>query len=286
MRGAVDAHHHLWDPGHRVYPWMTDEVAPLRRSFGLGDLLPELELAGVVQTVVVQAVGTVEETEDLLGLAARSPVVAGVVGWVDLQAPDVGDALARLRRCRGGEHLAGIRHQVQDEPDPDWILGGAVRRGLGAVAAAGLVFDLLVRERQLPSARRALAAVPGLRVVVDHAAKPPIAEGRWEPWASEVAALAQLDGVACKLSGLVTEADWEGWRPAQLEPYVDWILQCFGPERCLFGSDWPVCTLAASYSQVAATMEGLLGSLGEVEREAVFAANARRIYGLPAAAAR
>jgi L-fuconolactonase len=284
MTGVVDAHHHLWDLQRRDYPWMVGEAAPLRRSFGMDDLLPELHAHGVVQTVVVQATGSVEETEELLQVAAHSDVVSGVVGWVDLQAPNVADQLAQLRKRPGGAHLVGIRHQVHDEPDPAWILRAPVLRGLAAVADAGLTFDLLVRERELPSGRLAVAALPQLRVVLDHVAKPPIATGRWQPWAGQIAALAELANVSCKLSGLVTEADWRRWRREQLEPYVTWAVERFGPSRLLFGSDWPVCTLAASYGRVIETLEWLLEDLGAEAREAVFAGNARRVYRLPAPA--
>lgn len=279
--GIVDAHHHLWDVTRRDYPWMTDEVASLRRTYSINDLAPELAAHGVSQTVVVQATSSTEETEELLGIAGESDVVAGVVGWVDLRDPGAADVLAHLRDRPGGDHLVGIRHQVHDEPDPEWLLRDDVIRGLNAVAGAGLVYDLLVRERELSAARTALADLPELRVVLDHAAKPQIATRRWEPWASRLAALARLPNVSCKLSGLVTEADWHSWQPADLKPYVDWAVQCFGPSRLLFGSDWPVCLLAAPYDGVVDALESALDMLDPTERSAVFAGNARRIYGLP-----
>lgn len=278
--GIVDAHHHLWDVTRRDYPWMTDEVASLRRTYSINDLAPELAAHGVSQTVVVQATSSTEETEELLDIAGESDVVAGVVGWVDLRDPGAADVLAHLRDRPGGDHLVGIRHQVHDEPDPEWLLRDDVIRGLNAVAGAGLVYDLLVRERELSAARTALADLPELRVVLDHAAKPQIATRRWEPWASRLAALARLPNVSCKLSGLVTEADWHSWQPADLKPYVDWAVQCFGPSRLLFGSDWPVCLLAAPYDGVVDALESALDMLDPTERSAVFAGNARRIYGL------
>jgi L-fuconolactonase len=281
--GRVDAHHHLWDPGRRAYPWMDESVAAIRRPFGVEDLDAAAGPQGFGQTVVVQAVSSVEETEELLAVAAAAGRVAGVVGWVDLAGPEVAATLAALRAGPGGRALVGVRHQVHDEPDPGWLLRDQVGAGLAAVAGAGLVYDLLVRERELPAARAVARRLPELTLVVDHLAKPRIREGAIEPWAGELAALARHPNVACKVSGLVTEADWETWTPTQLVPYVRHAAEVFGPERLLFGSDWPVCLLAADYARVvAATAEVLeLAGLGPAEREAVFGANARRLYRLP-----
>jgi L-fuconolactonase len=279
----VDAHHHLWDPGRRAYPWMDESVAAIRRPFGVEDLEAAAGPHGFGQTIAVQAVSVVEETEELLAVAAASGRVAGVVGWVDLAGPEVAATLAALRARPGGEGLVGVRHQVHDEPDPDWLLRDRVTDGLAAVAAAGLVYDLLVRERELPAARVIAERLPELSLVVDHLAKPRIREGAMEPWAGELAALARHPNVACKVSGLVTEADWNTWTPAQLVPYVRHAAEVFGPERLLFGSDWPVCLLAAGYGEVvAATAEALeRAGLGPAERDAVFGTNARRLYHLP-----
>ena len=279
----VDAHHHLWDPGRRAYPWMDESVAAIRRPFDVEDLDAAAGPQGFGQTIVVQAVSSVEETEELLAVAAASGRVAGVVGWVDLADPEVAATLAALRARPGGEALVGIRHQVHDEPDPDWLLRDQVLDGLAAVAAAGLAYDLLVRERELPAARAVAQRLPELPLVVDHLAKPRIREGAMEPWAGELAALARHPNVACKVSGLVTEADWNAWTPEQLGPYVRHAADVFGPDRLLFGSDWPVCLLAASYAEVvAATKEALdRAGLTPAERDAVFGANARRLYRLP-----
>jgi L-fuconolactonase len=279
----VDAHHHLWDPGRRAYPWMDESVAAIRRPFGVEDLDAAAGPQGFGQTIVVQASSSVEETEELLAVAAASNRVAGVVGWVDLAGPELAATLAALRARPGGQALVGIRHQVHDEPDPGWLLRDEVGDGLAAVADAGLVYDLLVRERELPAARSVARRLPGLTLVVDHLAKPRIREGAIEPWAGELAALARHPNVACKVSGLVTEADWDTWTPGQLVPYVRHAAEAFGPERLLFGSDWPVCLLAADYARVvAAATEVLeLAGLGPAERDAVFGANARRLYRLP-----
>ena len=278
----VDAHHHLWDPGRRAYPWMDESVAAIRRPFGVADLDAAAGPEGFEATIAVQAVSSLEETEELLDVAATSGRVAGVVGWVDLADPEVGATLAALRDRPGGRALVGVRHQVHDEPDPDWLLRARVLDGLAAVAAGGLVYDLLVRERELPAARVVAERLPELTLVVDHLAKPRIREGATEPWAGDLAALARHPNVACKVSGLVTEADWTAWTPAQLVPYVAHAAEVFGPERLLFGSDWPVCLLAAGYAEVVAAATEALdrAGLGPAEREAVLGANARRLYRL------
>ncbi|HEV2918307.1 MAG TPA: amidohydrolase family protein [Actinomycetota bacterium] len=279
----VDAHHHLWDPGRRAYPWMDESVAAIRRPFGVADLDAAAGPEGFEATIAVQAVSSLEETEELLDVAATSGRVAGVVGWVDLADPEVAATLAALRDRPGGRALVGVRHQVHDEPDPDWLLRDRVLDGLAAVAAAGLVYDLLVRERELPAARVVAERLPELTLVVDHLAKPRIREGAMEPWAGDLAALARHPNVACKVSGLVTEADWTAWTPAQLVPYVAHAAEVFGPERLLFGSDWPVCLLAAGYAEVVAAASEALdrAGFGRAEREAVFGANAHRLYRLP-----
>jgi L-fuconolactonase len=262
---------------------MDESVAAIRRPFGVEDLDAAAGPQGFGRTVVVQAVSGVEETEELLAVAAASDRVVGVVGWVDLAGPGVASTLAALRAGPGGEALVGVRHQVHDEPDPGWLLRDQVLAGLAAVAAAGLAYDLLVRERELPAARAVAQRLPELTLVVDHLAKPRIREQAMDPWAGELAALARQPNVACKVSGLVTEADWNAWTTSQLVPYVRHAADVFGPERLLFGSDWPVCLLAAGYGEVVAATAGALdrAGVGPAERDAVFGANARRLYRLP-----
>ena len=279
---AVDAHHHLWDPRTRDYPWMAGPAFdPIRRPYGLDDLRARTAAAGIGRTVLVQTVADSSETEEFLKLAAASDgLIAGVVGWVDLEAPDVAGALERLRSLPGGGRLVGVRHQVQDEPDPDWLGRPQVRRGLRAVAEAGLVYDLLVLVPQLDSAVAAARELPQGRFVLDHAAKPPIASGAMEPWAGGIGALARLPNVACKLSGLVTEARWDDWDAARIRPYAEHVLAAFGPGRVLFGSDWPVCELAASYEAVHRLAGELLEGLGPDEREMVMGGNAEAAYRL------
>lgn len=276
----VDAHHHVWDPATADYPWLTDEVAVIRRRFTPDDLAPELAAAGVDATVLVQTRSSQEETAEFLALAAETPFIRGVVGWVDLTDPGVADAIGAVRAGPGGERLVGIRHQVHDEPDPEWLLRGEVVRGIRAVGAAGLAYDLLVRPRELLAAAELARRLPDVRLVIDHAAKPPIASGAVEPWRERLASFAELDHVACKVSGLVTEADWATWTPADLRPFVDHVIEVFGPARLLFGSDWPVCLLAASYGEVIDAARTTLSALSAGEQAAVMGTNATRIYGL------
>lgn len=278
---TVDAHHHLWDLAVRDQPWLADDgLEPLRRTFTVEELARAARPAGVDATVLVQTITDAAETPDLLALAAEHQLIAGVVGWVDLTADDVAGALVALRELPGGDRLVGIRHQVQGEPDPEWLCRADVRRGLRAVADAGLAYDLLTIPLQLPAAVATVRALPDLRFVVDHLSKPPIASGELEPWATQMRALAEHDNVACKLSGMVTEADWAAWDVADLRPYAETVLGAFGAERVMFGSDWPVCLVAASYDAVAGAAAALTASLSGAERAAVFDGTARRVYGL------
>lgn len=277
----VDAHHHVWDLSVRDQDWIVGPgLRPLRRNFTVDDLRPEAAAAGIGRTVLVQTVTVAEETPEFLDLARHSDLIAGVVGWTDLTRPDVADELARLRELPGGRYLKGIRHQVQGEPEPEWLLRPDVRRGLAAVAAAGLVYDLVVLPHQLPGCVRAAMDHPELTFVVDHLGKPPIAVSSLDPWAGHVRALAALPNTVGKLSGLVTEADLAKWTVDDLRPYAETALAAFGPGRLMFGSDWPVCTLAASYAQVVAVTEELTDVLDEGERADVFGGTALRVYRL------
>jgi L-fuconolactonase len=264
---TVDAHHHLWDTAVRDYAWMDGPWAdPIRGRFDLARYTTVAQ--DVTASVVVQAVMDESETSDLL-----AQPVAGVVGWTDLTAPDVADRLAALRSAGP---LVGIRHQVQDELDPEWLLRPPVIRGIATVAAAGLVYDLLVKPPQAAAALEIARRLPEVSFVLDHAGKPDIAAGMWEPWATWITDLARLPNVTVKLSGLVTEAAPD-WKPADILPYARHVLGAFGPERTMYGSDWPVCTLAASYDQVRA----LAGeALSPGERDDVLGETARRVYGL------
>ncbi|MCZ0985475.1 amidohydrolase family protein [Streptomyces diastatochromogenes] len=278
---TVDAHHHVWDLSVRDQDWINGPgLQPLRRNFTLADLEPEARAAGVDRTVLVQTITVPEETPEFLALAAGHDLVAGVVGWTDLTRPDIAEELARLRELPGGPFLKGIRHQVQAEPDPRWLLRADVQRGLAAVAAAGLVYDLVVLPHQLPACAKAAASLPQLTFVLDHLGKPPIASGEHEPWAKALHILAALPNTVAKLSGLVTEADPASWTTADLRPYTDTALETFGPDRLMFGSDWPVCTLVAGYADIHALGRELTADLGEAETEALFEGTAVRVYGL------
>jgi L-fuconolactonase len=271
----VDAHHHLWDPERRDYPWLAgDAMAPIRKRYDVAMLREHAMACGIQRTVLVQTVPDVDETVEFLALAdVNRDLIGGVVGWVDLTA-GTADALARLRNEPGGDLLVGIRHQAQDEPDPDWLGRDDVVAGVRAVVDAGLAYDLLVLPHQLPSAISLVERVPAGRFVLDHAGKPPIATGELEPWAGLLRRLAGSPDVAVKLSGLVTEADWWDWTAADIRPYAEVVLDAFGPDRVMFGSDWPVCELAASYA-------GVVGLARELAvDDAVFGDTATRWYRL------
>ena len=274
----IDAHHHLWDLAVRDQEW-THELPELHRTFALDDLRPHLARHQITGTVVVQTVALADETAELLELAASSPEVLAVVGWVDLTAPDVADRLAALREGAGGELLVGIRHLVQSEPDPQWLMRDDVRRGLAAVADAGLVYDLLVRQHQLASAVAVVEAVPGLRWVLDHAGKPVIDPAAFDEWRGHLDALAAHPDVSCKLSCLVTEVD--AARPvADALPWARHVLEAFGPARTMVGSDWPVCLLRSSYDDVVALADEVLAELSPAERDLARGGTAARVYGL------
>ncbi|RIQ19011.1 amidohydrolase [Jiangella rhizosphaerae] len=279
--GIVDAHHHLWTRARHQQPWIDPvTMAAIDADFEADDLAAAAGAVGVTRTVVVQTVASEAETRDLLTIAAGSELVTGVVGWVDLTAADVAARLERLCEATGGDRLVGIRHLVQDEPDPGFLDRADVRRGITAVGAAGLVFDLLVRDHQLPGAVRLARDLPDVRFVLDHLGKPALRRGELGEWMRDLGALARLPNTAAKLSGLVTEADWSTWTPASLRPVVRTALECFGPERLMFGSDWPVCLLATSYREWIATLSELLEECDAGAQAMIWHRTARRIYGL------
>jgi L-fuconolactonase len=303
MPVMIDAHHHLWDLAAREYRWLMgaqtwatdDELARLRRSFTLAGLLPLAAAAGVTGTVVIQTAAEPWETPDLLALAAgRDPyaprdqacgpggggLLAGVVGWTDLTSPAVADAVAELRALPGGEFLSGIRHPVLSEADPGWLAQPAVLHGLRALAAAGLSFDIVALPHQLPAAVTAARSVPELSFVLDHLGGPPAGsgqEGQNGPWAAAIRGLAALPNLTCKLSGAHTSPA----RAGDLRPYYETVLAAFGPDRLMFGSDWPVSTLAATYGQVCDLYRDLTAQLSTAEQDAIFDRTARRVYRLP-----
>ncbi|MFY1614846.1 amidohydrolase family protein [Micromonospora sp. WMMD736] len=279
--GIVDAHHHLWVRARHPQPWIDpDTMAAIDNDFTPADLAPVARAAGVTETVVVQSIASVAETEHLLGIAADDPLIGGVVGWVDLTADDIDERLDRLRTARGGSRLVAIRHLVQSEPDPAYLDRPDVRRGIAAVGAAGLAYDLLVRDHQLPAATRLVRDLSEVSFVLDHLAKPSLGSADLGDWPANLRALAAESNVTAKLSGLVTEVDGSSWSAADLRPAVDHALDAFGPHRLMFGSDWPVCLLASSYTRWVAVLADLLEPLADEEQASIWRETASRAYGL------
>lgn len=273
----IDAHQHFWRYSQAEYGWIDENLSQLRRDFLPGDLRPELDAAGIDACIAVQARQDEDETAWLLALADEHPWIAGVVGWCDLRSGAVEDALESLR---AHDRLVGLRHVVQDEPEDNFLLRADFCRGIERLAGSGLVYDVLVYPRQLPAAVEFAGRFPEQPMVLDHLAKPEVRANRREPWQEHMRALAAHENVAVKLSGLATEADWKAWTPEVLAPYLDAVLAAFGPERVLFGSDWPVCLLATGYARWHAVLRDWSEALSQPERAALFGGNAARIYGL------
>jgi L-fuconolactonase len=277
MSGHIDAHQHVWSLARGDYAWLTPAQPALYRDFGVADAAPLREQAGVTATVLVQAAPTIAETRFLLDIARDSDgVVKGVVGWADLAAPD---AIPTLRRLARDPLLKGVRPMLQDEPDGEWILRADVARTLDALPRLGLRFDALIRPWQLPVLLRMLERHPDLAVVIDHAAKPDIAAGMWASWTEQMRAVAASPRVRCKVSGLVTEAG-TGWTIDRLRRYVDFLAECFGPQRLMWGSDWPVVNLAGTYQSWYAATVALTAGWSAEDRTALMGGTARRFYGL------
>jgi L-fuconolactonase len=274
----VDAHHHLWKVSRGDYHWMTPDMTVLARDYLMEDLEPHLRKASVARTILVQAAQTEAETDFLLDLASRSGFIAGVTGWLDLSDPDFRKRLARFRKR---PKFVAVRPMLQELKDDAWILNPTVLRNLGHLAELRFPFEFLTFPRHLPHVLRALDLTPGLHAVIDHLSKPPIATGAIEPWASLIKQVAAFPNVLCKLSGMVTEADHARWSPDSLAPYVNHVVDVFGAGRLMFGSDWPVCRLAAEYGEVVNALRTILGArLGPQEIDRVFRSNAERFYGL------
>ncbi|WIM92834.1 amidohydrolase family protein [Actinoplanes oblitus] len=283
--GLVDAHHHLWDLRRRPQPWLDEDGnEPIRRSFGMADLRAAATrpIGGrpLRATVLVHCLATVEETRELLALAADEPLIGAVVGWADLTSPAIGDRIDELRAGRGGTRLRGLRHLVQGEADPAWLQRPEVERGLRAVQLRGLGYDLLIRSHQFEQGIRLAERWPGLPIVLDHAGKPPIAGRDLHGWERQVRRLAAYGNVVGKFSGLITEADRRGWTSPDIRPVAEVLLSAFGPERLMFGSDWPVCTLAGGWNRWAATVDELLSGCTADEADAVLGGTATSFYQL------
>ena len=274
----IDAHQHFWKFAPDEYGWIVENgLEALRRDFGPADLRVQLDAHGIDGSIAVQARQSEAETEWLVGLSAEHPWIVGVVGWLDLRADGAPDDIARVRAK--SDALVGLRHVIQDEA-PGFMDDGAFRRGVAAAGRAGLVYDLLIFERQLEEGARFCAALDDQPIVLDHIAKPRIADGVIEPWSEGLGRLAAMEHVMVKVSGLVTEADHGAWTPEDLRPYLDRTLETFGPERLMFGSDWPVCTLAAPYGEVFDLVHEWAAPFTEAERAALFGGTAASTYGI------
>jgi L-fucono-1,5-lactonase len=275
----IDAHQHFWIYDPREYGWIDETMTPLRRDFLPADLQCELEPEGFQGSVAVQARQSLQETRWLLELAGQSPFILGVVGWVDLRSPQVREDLQALAR---NPKLVGIRHIVQSEADDRFLLQPDFLRGISLLAEFDLAYDILIYPKHLPVAAEFVPRFPKQRFVLDHLAKPEIKSGTINAWKKGIAELAAYPNVYCKLSGLVTEADWTHWKPEDMRPYLDVALEYFGANRLMIGSDWPVCTLAGSYSRVMGVVKDCLTGHSEHEREAILGGNAKRFWRLKA----
>jgi L-fuconolactonase len=273
----IDAHHHLWRYSAQEYEWLDDSMTALRHDFLPEDLMRETAAAGIDGTVVVQARQTIEETRWLLRQTESCAAIRGVVGWAPIAD---GNFLSVMEEFETSPKLKGLRHVIQGEKDEDYILREDFNTGIRALLDSGLVYDILIYERQLPQAIDFVDRHPEQIFVLDHLAKPRIAEGGIHPWAKRVRELGQRENVWCKVSGMVTEADWSGWSEETLRPYLDVVVEAFGVERLMAGSDWPVCLLASGYGRWFDVLRGYFSSFSEIERDAVFGMTAVKVYGL------
>lgn len=273
----IDAHQHFWTYQPRDYGWIDDSMQVLRRDFGPDDLRAELERAGFAGSIAVQACHSLDETRWLLRLAEGSPFILGVVGWVDLSSEDLRGQLSELSKH---PKFLGVRHVVQSEPDDRFLLRPEFLGGIQALEEFDLTYDILIYPRHLKVAGEFVERFPRQRFVLDHMAKPPIKSGALEPWATEFRGLAKFRNLFCKLSGLVTEADWGRWRPDHLEPYLDVAFEAFGPERLMIGSDWPVCTVAGSYSEVMGAAIEFIDKFAGPASQAVLGGTAAKFWKL------
>ncbi len=277
----IDAHQHFWVYRPEEYGWIDERMDVIRRDFAPSDLKPLLDANGFDGSVAVQARQHLAETEYLLRLTEEDEdeddIVRGVVGWVDLRAAD---AERQLDRFRSHPRFVGVRHVVQDEPDDRFLMRKDFLRGVALLGE--LTYDILVYPKQLPATLELVERFPDHRLVLDHIAKPHVARGELEPWASQIRKLAEAQNVFCKVSGMVTEADWKGWKRDDFTPYLDVVFEAFGPSRIMVGSDWPVCTLAASYDQVMDVVSSYIEPLSEGDKAAVFGGTAEKFYKLEA----
>lgn len=273
----IDAHQHFWHYNAFEYGWITERMSSLRKDFLPEDLKALQVPLGFDGSIAVQARQTLAETEWLLELSDLHRRILGIVGWVDLCSPQLPAELGRLSRF---PKLRGVRHVLQDEPDEHYMLRPDFLRGIGELAQLGMTYDILIYPRHLPTACELVRRFPHQSFVLDHMAKPPIKRGTLEPWATDIKRLAAFPNVYCKLSGMVTEGDWECLRPEDFRPYLDVVFEAFGPQRLMVGSDWPVCTLVASYSRVMSIVDDYIQYLPASQREMILGENARTFYGM------
>jgi len=275
---TIDAHQHFWELGRFGYEWLdADACKPIKKTFLPADLKTHLDASGVDQSIFVQTQHNVAENDWILSLCEQNDFLAGMVGWVDLASDE---CEAQLEQYKDNSYFVGIRHVTHDEPDDDFIVRDDMMRGLGVLEKHRMPFDLLFFVKHLKHAKTLGQKFPELPMVIDHLAKPEIKAGNFENWEANFRAAAKFPNMYCKISGMVTEADWENWKPTDLKPYVDIALEVFGPERCMYGSDWPVCELAGTYEQVIGAARELLCGLSESEQADVFGGTAKRFYGI------
>ncbi|MBV9341672.1 MAG: amidohydrolase family protein [Acidobacteria bacterium] len=273
----IDSHQHFWRYDAQRDTWITDEMSFLRRDFLPEDLIPELKANSVDGCIAVQADQSERETKFLLELARDHGEIKGVVGWIDLCSPQIWE---RLRYFSQFPKLRGFRHIAQAEPDDRFLMRADFLRGIGALSEFEFTYDILIYPKQLPAATEMVSRFPGLRFALDHMAKPPIRSAVLEPWAALISPLARAPNVYCKLSGLVTEADWRSWKAEDVRPYLDIVMELFGPDRVMFGSDWPVCLLAGSYAEVKNLLFVYANTLPREKQERIFGLNAIEFYKL------
>ena len=274
----IDSHQHFWHYSPDTHGWITDDMAVLKRNFLPPDLKEQFARHGIDGCVAVQASQSAQETEFLLDLATRYDFIRGVVGWVDLQSERLEERLTHYAQY---DKLVGMRHAVQSEPDEHFLLRPEFLRGVNLLQEHDLTYDILIYERQLLATLQFVAQLPQARLVLDHIAKPKIAQQELSPWRENIRSLAEYPNVYCKLSGMVTEADWQQWQPDDINPYLDVVVEAFGPDRLMFGSDWPVCLLAASYLKVVELMDRYFASFSSDERAKIYGQNAIDFYQLP-----
>ena len=279
MATTIDAHQHYWQLSQPFdYSWLdAPELAAIRRDYLPSDLEPLIQSVGVDRTIFVQTQHNVAESRWVLGMAEQNDFIAGVVGWVDLASEHCEEQLLEFK-----DHpkFVGIRHVTQDEPDDDFIIRDDVIRGLKVLQQHNVPFDLLFYVKHLHHAATLAEQLPDLPMVIDHLAKPQIKDHRTDNWIDNFKNASQYPNIYCKLSGMITEADWKNWKPEDLRPYVETAIEAFGPERCMFGSDWPVCELAGTYEQVYNALVDVVGPIGDSERERIFGGTAAEFYRL------